>query len=112
MLSAGRETDAASLFQKALALSPEYPSALYFLARVSEKHKRSEDAIGYLKRAVASSGRTPKYIHALGMVYAESGRSEEARRLLDELRGQAKQHYVDPDYLTSLAAKIAEPSRP
>jgi len=107
MLSAGREADASDLFEKALGLSAEYPAALYFLARVSEQHKRSGEAIAYLERAVVSSGRTPKYIHALGMVYAESGKNEEARRLLEELREQARLRYVDPEYRASLAAKVA-----
>jgi Flp pilus assembly protein TadD len=109
-LSAGAENDAAAVLQKALKLGPEYPSALYFLARISEVHKLTGEAVAYLERAAASSGRTPKYVHALGMAYAEFGKNEAARRLLDELRWQAKQQYVDPDYIASLAAKVAESS--
>jgi Flp pilus assembly protein TadD len=107
-LSAGRVNDASAVLQKALTLSPDYPSALYFLAKMEEQRGNHDQAVADLQRAVVSSGRTPKYLHALGMLYAEVGRRNEARELLEELQRQSRLRFVDSVYVANLQAKLAD----
>lgn len=109
LLSADRLDDAQSHLERALQLNPEYPAAMYFMARVNERRNRPGDAILWYEKAVSASGRTPKYLHALGIAYAKAGRKDEARRLLDELKNQAKRRYVAPDYVSSLQAQLGVP---
>lgn len=109
-LSAGRDKDASAVLQKALTLSPDYPSALYFLAKIDEQRGHRDQAVADLQRAVVSSGRTPKYLHALGMLYADVGKKNEARELLEELQRQSKVRFVDSVYVTNLRAKLGEVS--
>jgi TolB-like protein/DNA-binding winged helix-turn-helix (wHTH) protein/Tfp pilus assembly protein PilF len=97
---------ATRLFNKALIVHPSFPAALYFLAVQAEEHGKSEEAIALYQKAVISSGRTPKYLHSLGIAYANVGRKVEARQLLDELRRQAPNRYVDPQYIVSIDASI------
>jgi Tfp pilus assembly protein PilF len=106
MLDAGHDAEAAGEFQKALDIEPNYPPGLYFMAIVKERHNQWEEAVGLLERSVASSGRTPKYLHALGVAYAKTGRQEQAKKILDELRDQAKRGYVEPGFITSLETQL------
>ena len=110
-LSAGMDNDASKVLQKALTLSPNYPAALYFLAKMEDQHGQRDQAIADLQRAVLSSGRTPKYLYALGMLYAEVGKKNEARELLSELQRQSERRFVDSAYLATLRAKITDVSQ-
>lgn len=112
MLDAGRESEAVGEFHEALEIEPNDPAALYFMAAVNERHNQWANAGALLKRAVHSSGRKPKYLHALGMAYVKTGRREQALNMLDELRAQAKQTYVEPGFITSLETGVANLTTP
>ena len=102
----GRRDDAVREFNQSLAVEPNYPAGLYFLARAYEEQGRVPEAIGLLQKAVATAGRRPKYLSALGNAYAQAGNRNEAQKILDELRRQSAKEYVEPEMISSLAAKL------
>ena len=53
-----------------------------------------EKAIEVLETCLAYAGRVPISLGTLGYVYGISGKGDEARRLIDELKGKAKQANV------------------
>ncbi|MGO8792355.1 MAG: winged helix-turn-helix domain-containing tetratricopeptide repeat protein [Terriglobia bacterium] len=106
LLSMGRRDDAVREFNQSLAVEPNYPAGLYFLARAYEEQGRVPEAIGLLQKAVATAGRRPKYLSALGNAYAQAGNRNEAQKILDELRRQSAKEYVEPEMISSLAAKL------
>ncbi len=106
LLDMGRPGQAQHEFHKALEIDPNYPAGLYFLARADQQQGRVQEAIELLQKAVASAGRTPKYLSALANAYLTAGNKAEAQKILEELRRQAAKGYVDPQMLSSLAARL------
>ena len=93
-------------FGQALALDPNCPAGLYFLARTYSEQGRVQEAIGLLRKAIASAGREPKYLYALGNAYVQAGNRDEAQKILKELRQLSMKRYVDPSMIPLLAAKL------
>ena len=106
LLSMGRRDDAVREFNRSLAIDSNYPAGLYFLARAYEEQGRVPEAIGLLQKAVATAGRRPKYLSALANAYVQAGNRDEARKILEELRWQSATEYVEPEMISSLAAKL------
>lgn len=106
LLSMGRTEEAKREFGRSLVIDPNYPAGLYFLASAYEDQGRVQEAIGLLQKAVATAGRTPKYLYALGNAYAQAGQKDEAQKILQELRQQSTKAYVEPEMISSLAAKL------
>ena len=70
-----------------------------------------EEAIAELQKAVKLTGGS-QFIRAdLGRIYAEMGRQDEARRLLDELMAQAKEHYVSAVDIANIYVGLGESER-
>jgi TolB-like protein/DNA-binding winged helix-turn-helix (wHTH) protein/Tfp pilus assembly protein PilF len=106
LLSMGLLDEARQEFQKSLGIDPNYPAGLYFLARADGQQGRIQEAIDLLQKAVSTAGRTPKYLNALANAYVMVGNKAEAQKILEELRRQSTQGYVDPQMISSLAAKL------
>lgn len=79
--------------QKTLELEHDYKPALYLLGRVYEQRGQLDQAIEIFKRILALSN-APMFLGALGHAYALSGKHRQARKALEDLQEQAKQHYV------------------
>jgi Tol biopolymer transport system component/TolB-like protein/Flp pilus assembly protein TadD len=59
------------------------------------------EAVRSARKAVEISGRSPTSLAALGAVLAQAGESTEAKAVLEELRGKARERYVS-GYLIAL----------
>lgn len=82
---------------KTLELDPNFIMAHWQLGRTYLQETMYEEAIKEFQKAVDLSGRNPAHIAALGHAYAVAGKKGEARKILEELKGQSKQRYV-PSY--------------
>jgi TolB-like protein/DNA-binding winged helix-turn-helix (wHTH) protein/thioredoxin-like negative regulator of GroEL len=88
--------------KRALELDPNFPYASYIQGQLDTHAGQLDKAISTFGKAVDSSGRTPKYLFALAGAYIQAGRKTEAQALFEELRGQARNEYVPPEYLSEL----------
>jgi TolB-like protein/DNA-binding winged helix-turn-helix (wHTH) protein/Tfp pilus assembly protein PilF len=106
LYSAGRYNPSREWTQRALALDPNFPFALYVRGRLDTQAGKLTDAIADFQKAVASSGRTPKYLFMLANAYLKVGNRPEAASVLEELRDQSKLRYVPEDYIQSLSENL------
>jgi TolB-like protein len=81
----GRLDEAEAEARKAIAMAPEYPVGYYVLSLVYLDRGQREQAIDTMKQAAKCD---PDWKWPLGMVYAAAGREAEARKVLEELKGQ------------------------
>jgi serine/threonine-protein kinase len=108
LISANELDQAAARLEQALRLDPNYPAAMYFMGRIGELRKDLPSAVSWFQKAVDASGRKPKYVHVLAIAFAHAGQSDEARKLLQELREISNREYVEPDYIRSVEAALAQ----
>jgi len=83
-------------FQKALQLEPDMIYAHQGLGWVYEQKKMYREAIAEQEKGVNLTNRDAFAVASLGIVLGESGRKREAKKLLEELQEQSKQHYISP----------------
>jgi TolB-like protein/Tfp pilus assembly protein PilF len=86
-------------FLKAIELDANYAPAYARLGHAYIKKGAYEDAIRVLEKAKSledSPARKGRFAW-LAFAYAASGRTDQARKMLDELKGIANEHYIAPD---------------
>jgi TolB-like protein/DNA-binding winged helix-turn-helix (wHTH) protein/Tfp pilus assembly protein PilF len=106
LYSAGRYNPSREWTQRALALDPNFPFALYVRGRLDTQAGKLTDAVADFQKAATSSGRTPKYLFMLANAYLKVGNHRDAASLLEELREQSRLRYVPEDYIQSLSEKL------
>jgi tetratricopeptide (TPR) repeat protein len=94
LFQARRYDDAARELHATLAITPDDPTALWFLGFVLVANGKPGDAIPVLEKAVSVSHGSPGAKGVLVRAYASAGRRKDALRLLDELRRQRRTEYV------------------
>jgi tetratricopeptide (TPR) repeat protein len=67
-----------------------------------------EPAILALQKSIPLSADSPDEPASLAPAYALSGRRTEARKILEELKRQAKSRYISPGTMTDLYAVLGE----
>ena len=95
---ASQDDAAIDRFLKAIELDANYAPAYVRLGHVYLKKRAYEDAIRVLEKAKSfedSPQRQGRFAF-LAVAYAGSGRTNEARKMLDELKGIAKERYIPP----------------
>lgn len=80
--------------QKTLEMDPNFVPAHTRLATAYQHKGMHEEAIAEIKK-VGVLHRRERSAH-LGYAYAVAGKTDEARKVLDQLKELAKQHYVSP----------------
>lgn len=106
LFASGRVPAAQSAIQGALRLDPNFPYALYMLGAMEMEANRFPAALAAFRKAVESSGRTPKYLYVLADACIRAGDKSTALRLFRELSADSAIHYVPPEYLNDLSAKL------
>lgn len=105
---AGRHELAAEQARAALAIEPEFIIGMVRLG-VAYKHQGQYDkAVSELERAVELSQRHLDHLAQLGQTYALLGDTRQARRILAELRTQARERYVPAFDLALVHAGLGE----
>ena len=105
-----KSADAAGHFEKALALSSDFPEALVALGKIRASAKRYDDAIRLLQRAVQSQPRMEAAHYALMLAYRDAGRMTDAQREkaeLDKLQKPPEGEFTD--FLKRLGEKAPQP---
>src|SRR5216683_1528904 len=93
---------------KALELDANSHGAHDCLGSSYRAKGRREEAISESERAVILSGKEPGRLAGLARAYAVFGRTADAKRVLDELREQAKQSYIPPYLFAMIHAALGE----
>lgn len=90
---AGNHEEALAEIQKTLEMDGNYYPAVYLLGRIYEQSGRIGKAVTEFKKALALND-APMFLAALGRAYALAGKQRVARKVLNDLEGQAKLRYV------------------
>ncbi len=101
-----RPSEAATRYEQALKLRPDFVEALCALGTLRNEEKRSADAIPLLEKAVALAPPSEAAHYALMIAYRNSGRLDDARRekaRLDELHKSPDGEFSD--FLKKLGEK-------
>jgi tetratricopeptide (TPR) repeat protein len=98
--------EAASHFERAAELRPDFPEALIAVAKLRSEAKRYPEAIALLERAVKLQPRAEVAHYSLMMAYRNAGRAADAQREkveLDKLQQPPEGEFAD--FLKRLGAK-------
>jgi TolB-like protein/DNA-binding winged helix-turn-helix (wHTH) protein/Tfp pilus assembly protein PilF len=83
--------------RKALAQDDKFSFAYLPLAMALEQKGKYEEAIVELKRAQSlPGGSAPPFLAELGYAYARTGQQAAALKLLNKLKGRAREEFIDP----------------
>jgi TolB-like protein/tetratricopeptide (TPR) repeat protein len=93
---------------KTLEIEPQFSPAHHVLGLAGEQLGRKEETIRSLQQAHDGSGGNPISLAALGHAHAAAGRKAQARKILNELREQAKRGYVPPYALALVSAGMGD----
>jgi TolB-like protein/DNA-binding winged helix-turn-helix (wHTH) protein/Tfp pilus assembly protein PilF len=85
---------ALEVVQRTLELDPNFAPGHELLASVYEQQGDFQSDITELKKASALSKDNPTSLAHLGRAYALSGNHDEARKIAEQLKQTARQHYV------------------
>jgi len=98
LAEAGQYDQAISQYKQALEIDPNFVPAIAGLAGAYAAKGMYEEAIVACKKAIAvdNSPQRRGQLTQLGVLYARSGNKNEAQKVLNELKDQAKQHYLLP----------------
>ncbi|MCC6362186.1 MAG: winged helix-turn-helix domain-containing protein [Bryobacterales bacterium] len=91
---AGRHDEAIRQLRKVLDADPDYLWALWRIGSSYTSKSMYAEGIEALEKAAKLSGRSPAIVGTLAETYGLAGRKDEARKLLEELKAGARQHYV------------------
>jgi TolB-like protein/DNA-binding winged helix-turn-helix (wHTH) protein/Flp pilus assembly protein TadD len=104
---AKRFDEAADACYKALELDANYPTANMYLGQIEEYRGRYQAAISRFRKAYEVAP-TPLHLANLGHAYGRSGNRSEARKVLSQLRGLSKTHYVSAYAYTLVYIGLAD----
>ena len=91
-----------------VTMVPEFMIAHYWLGLACTMLNRHEEARVSLERAVGLGGRKPMTLTGVAIAAARVGRKDEARTLLAEIDGFAKDRYVSPYFRAQILASLGE----
>lgn len=103
-----RLEEAATLLQKALELDPTFLQAHYWLGLSHAGLGRADGALAEFNRCVEIGGRNPQTLTGLAYGHAMAGRRDEARAILREIEGMARERYVSPYYRAQVLAGLGD----
>jgi tetratricopeptide (TPR) repeat protein len=104
----GKYDEAIVQLRKVVELDPTHPVAHWGLGLALEQKGMYSDAVVEIQKADDPKEPDPNFMASLGHVYAMEGRREEARRLLDQLRGESKKSYVSSYHAAVIYAGLGE----
>jgi DNA-binding winged helix-turn-helix (wHTH) protein/TolB-like protein/Flp pilus assembly protein TadD len=108
LLVARRYDDALEECRKALEMDPNLGFA-HWLLGLAYMHRGSyEPAILALQKSIPLSGDSPDEPASLAHAYALAGKRAEARKILDELKEQAKRKYISPSAMADLYGALGD----
>lgn len=87
---------------------PEFPLGFWLLGLVYEQMGRLQDAEAELKKCLQLSPGDRRATPALGHLYGLMGRKAEARRIIDDLRGQAPERSNAPTLAALIYAGLGD----
>lgn len=90
-----RYAEAIQVCWKAIDIAPDYPLLRLHLGMAYEQESRYEEATAEFERMFKLVAGEPVAAAALAHVHAKAGRSQEARKILQNLLGQAETRHVD-----------------
>ncbi len=99
----GRFAEAKAQFEHTLELDAAFPYARFGLGHALLQLGMKAEAVTQFERASELSDNAI-YSSGLGLAYAANNREEEARKILADLRDQARSGYVDSSHLAVLEA--------
>ncbi len=93
---------------KALEMDPNLGFSHWLLGLAYMYKGSYEPAILALQKSIPLSGDSPDEPAALGLAYALSGKRTEARKILEELKQQAKRRYISPGTIADLYGVLGD----
>ena len=105
---AGRGDEAMRVLRATADMEPNFWLAPLFISRIHLKNGALDDAIVAASKARDLSGGNSEAISTIGFAYAKAGRIAEARAILRELEGRARNRYVAPYAVASLQVGLGE----
>ena len=93
-----KKADAATHFERAAELRPDFPEALIAVAKLRSDAKRYPEAVALLERAVKLQPRNESAHYNLMLAYRNAGRAEDAQREkaeLDKLQKPPEGEFTD-----------------
>lgn len=87
--------------QELAKADPEFPVAWWGMGLVREQMGDMDGALASFQKAAELTKRGTNVLASLGRAYAANGNTDEARKILEELAGRAKERYV-PSYQVAL----------
>ena len=103
----GRYAEAASTFQKAMDMDPNYALVHSNLGSLYIDQGRIQDAVREYERSVSLNPSTSA-IAQKGCILAKSGRKDEAIKILAELRERSSKQYVSPADIASIYSSLGQ----
>jgi tetratricopeptide (TPR) repeat protein len=94
----GHKAEAATRYERAAKLRPDFPEALIAVAKLRSEAKRYDDAVALLERAVKLQPRGEIAHYNLMMAYRNAGRTADAQREkaeLDKLQKPPEGEFTD-----------------
>jgi TolB-like protein/Flp pilus assembly protein TadD len=108
LLIARRYDESLEKCEKALEMDPNLGFAHWLLGLAYMYKGSYEPAILALQESIPLSGDSPDEAAALAHAYALSGNRTEARKILEELKQQAKRRYTSPGTLADLYGLLGD----
>ena len=107
LMQAGRTQEAIVQLQKALELDPNYAETHMRLGIAYMQNKQYESAALEMHKAIALDDN-PVRLENLGELYALWGKRKEAMQTIAQLQGSSKQHYVAPNMIALVYARLGD----
>jgi len=107
LMQGGRTDEAIGLLQKALELDPNYAEAHMRLGIAYMNKKQYESAALEMQKAIALD-RNPVRLTNLGELYALWRKRKQALQTIAQLQGLSKQHYVAPNMIAIVYARLGD----
>jgi tetratricopeptide (TPR) repeat protein len=110
LLFTARQYDEANrAFRKAFEIGPNYGWPHVGFGEIYGEKKMYREAIVELEKAVNLSDRTDEVaVAVLGKALGDSGRKQDARKILEELKGGSKHHYLSPYLIAPVQIGLGE----
>jgi tetratricopeptide (TPR) repeat protein len=108
---ARRYDEAILQIRRTFELDPNYPVANWVLGLVLRKMGRFEEAIAEGEKGVRSSGGSPLIRASLAQSLGAAGKKVQAREILEDLSGIAKEKYVAPYFFAGIYTGLEEEGR-
>ncbi len=107
-LCARRYDQAIAEFDKVLDQDPNFLWAHNHIGIAFSEKSMHERAIAAAQRTVELSRSAPTFVGFLGAAYAAAGHRVEAQKILEQLQGLSKEHYVAPCVVGRIYASLGE----